>query len=115
MSFLRGYLIIAWLVLVAVTAHAVMTLGVEGGNIFLTDFAHPWRAQFNTDFTLHVLPIAAWILWREPSKLVGLLCAVGTMAGGLFTLLYLLVASFRARGDVRQLLLGKHWKPATST
>jgi hypothetical protein len=112
-SFLRGYLIVAWLALVAVTAHAVMVLGVEGGNVFLTDFAQPWRAQFNTDFMLHVLPVAAWILWREPSKPVGLLCAIGTMAGGLFTLLYLLVASFRAQGDVRQLLLGKHWKPAT--
>jgi hypothetical protein len=108
MRLLQVYLVTAWLLLVGVTAHAVMSLGLDGGNIFLTDFAQPWRAQFNTDFTLHVLPIAAWIIWREPSKIVGLLCAVGAIAGGVFTLPYLLIATIRARGDLRRLLLGKH-------
>jgi hypothetical protein len=112
MGLLRGYLVVAWVLLAAITAHAVMTLGAAGGNVFFTDFSQPWRAQFYTDFTLHVLPIAAWMIWREQSKVVGILCAVGAAAGGLFTLLYLLVATYRARGDVRALLLGRHWSPA---
>lgn len=106
MGLLRAYLLLGWLLLVAVTAWAVTTLGLDGGKVFFSDFAHAWRAQTNTDFLLHVLPIAAWVFWRERSKTVGLLCALGTFAGGAFTLLYLLVATFRAGGDVRRLLLG---------
>lgn len=108
MKLLQGYLVIAWVLLAILTGLAIADSGLEGGRVFLTDFASPWRAQFNTDFTLYALPIAAWVLWREQSKLVGLLCALGTLAGGVFTLLYVLVATFRSRGDVRRLLLGHH-------
>ncbi|MDP9141860.1 MAG: hypothetical protein M3O62_13820 [Pseudomonadota bacterium] len=109
MTLLRGYLIAAWLLLAAITVYAVTSLGLDAANVFFSDFAHPWRAQFYTDFLLHVVPIAAWIFWREPSRIVGLLCAVGAASGGLFTLLYVLVATFRANGDPRRLLLGRHW------
>lgn len=112
MILLRGYLILGWLLLAGITAWAVTTLGLEGGKVFFSDFAHAWRASFYTDFLLHVLPIAAWVFWREPSKPVGLLCALGTTMGGLFTLVYLLVASYRSGGDVRRLLLGHHASPA---
>ena len=112
MNLFRGFLVIAWLLLVAVTANAFIKLGADGGMVFFSDFSHAWRAQFYTDFSLHILLVAAWVFWREPSKLVGLLCALGTALGGVFTLLYLLIASVRAQGDVRRLLLGKHWNSA---
>jgi peptidoglycan biosynthesis protein MviN/MurJ (putative lipid II flippase) len=108
MGLLRGYLILAWLLLGGITAWAVTTLGFDAGKVFFSDFAHAWRAQTNTDFLLHVVPIAAWVYWRERSKAVGLLCALGTSMGGVFTLLYLLVATYRAEGDVQRLLLGHH-------
>jgi hypothetical protein len=110
MRALQAYLIAGWLLLFALTVRAVMALGLAGGEVFLSDFAQPWRAQFNTDFTLYALPITAWVFWREASWLTGLLCALGTLAGGVFTLRYLLVASVRARGDLRCLLLGRHWR-----
>lgn len=108
MNLLRGYLLLGWLLLATITAWAISSLGVDAANVFFSDFEHAWRAQFYTDFMLHVLPISAWVFWREHSKAVGLLCALGTLMGGLFTLLYLLVASYRAKGDVRNLLLGHH-------
>lgn len=108
MTLLRGYLLLGWLLLAGITVWAVATLGLDSANVFFSDYAHAWRAQFYTDFLLHVAPIAAWVYWREQSKLVGLLCALGTLMGGVFTLLYVLVATFRADGDVRRLLLGHH-------
>ena len=110
MRVLQVYLILAWILLAIVTGYAIADSGLQGGNVFLTDFEHPWRAQFNTDFCLYAVLFGAWVLWREPSKLVGLACALGSLAGGLFALLYVAVASFRAQGDIRRLLLGAHWQ-----
>ena len=86
----------------------VRALGSEGGMLFVADFAHPWRAQFNTDFSIHLLLFMTWVFWRETSKAIGTLAALGCLMGGLFTLPYLLVAIWRAKGDVRALLLGAH-------
>lgn len=108
MTLLRTYLILGWLLLASITTWAISSLGLDGGKVFFDDFAHAWRAQFYTDFLLHVFPVAIWVYWREESKLAGLLCALGTLMGALFTLLYLLVATFRADGDAKRLMLGKH-------
>lgn len=105
---LRGYLILGWLLLIGITVQAIRTLGIDAANVFFTDFEHLWRAQFYTDFLLHVVPVAAWIYWRESSKLTGLICALGTLMGGVFTLLYVLIATFRVKGDARRLLLGRY-------
>ena len=80
---------------------------MSGGNIFFSDFSHAWRAQFNTDLSLHLILFAIWVFWRENSKLVGLVCALLCVLGGLFTFLYLAIAAYRAR-DARSLLLGVH-------
>jgi hypothetical protein len=108
MTLLRAYLILGWLLLAGITAWALTTVGPDGGKVFFTDFTDPWRASFNTDFLLHVIPFTAWVIWREPSKAVGLLCGIGTLFGGMFTLIYLLVATYQAGGDARKLMLGKH-------
>jgi hypothetical protein len=97
-----------WIVLLLVTWRATAELGVGGGNVFFSDFSHPWRAQFNADLSLHLLLFAVWVVWREHSKVLGLVCAVFCALGGIFTFLYLLVAVFRAQGDTRALLLGAH-------
>lgn len=108
MTALRAYLALGWLLLMGVTVWAINTMGLDSANVFFSDFVHPWRAQFYTDFLLHVGPVAAWVYWRESSKLTGALCALGTLMGGVFTLLYVLVATSRAGGDARRLLLGGH-------
>ena len=109
MNLVRIGLVIAWALLAFITWRAIALMGSDGSYIFLADFAQPWRAQFYVDFILHVVLVASWIVWREPSKIIGVICALGCLAGGaLVTLLYVLVTSFRAGGDMRILLLGKH-------
>jgi hypothetical protein len=108
---MRGYrlfVLAIWVVLFAITWRAVAESGLGGGNVFFSDLSHPWRAQFNVDFSLHLLLFAVWVFWREHSKSLGLLCAVLCAMGGLFTFLYLVVAVSRARGDARVMLLGAH-------
>jgi hypothetical protein len=100
------FVLAMWVALLAITWRAVADLGLAGGNVFVSDLSHPWRAQFNVDFLLHLILFAVWVFWRERSKPVGLVCAVLCFLGGMFTFPYLLVAAFRARGDARALLLG---------
>lgn len=104
----RVFVIAIWVVLLAVSWRAVAELGLAGGNVFLTDFSHPWRAQFNADLSLHLLLIAVWVVWREPSKLAGIACAVLCALGGVFTFAYLFVSILRSGGDARVVLLGRH-------
>ena len=108
MNALRFLLVILWILIVGITWHALQELGSDGGMVFVTDFSHPWRAQFNTDFSIHLLLFAIWVFWREKSKALGLMAALLCTLGGMFTLLYLLFATYRAQGDAKVLLLGAH-------
>lgn len=110
MNVFRAALLFAWLILVAITVNAITTLGNDAAMIIVSDFSHAWRAQYYSDFIIHVLLLAGWVWWREQSKSIGLLLALGCVAGGaLFTLAYLFITTFRVRGDSRRLLLGKHY------
>lgn len=109
MNLLRIVLVAAWVLLAYVTWHAIATLGSDGSYILFSDFAQPWRAQYYTDFILHVLLVSSWVFWREPSKAVGAACALACISGGaLITLIYVFIGTYRAGGDARKLLLGKH-------
>lgn len=108
MNGLKIMVFLFWGVLTSVTVYAFLSLGGEGGMVFFTDFAHPWRAQFNTDFLMHIFLFSVWVFYREQSKVVGLVAALLSLLGGLFTLLYLGFAMQRAKGDVRKFLLGCH-------
>jgi hypothetical protein len=92
------------------TVRATMLLGVAGSGIFVSDFDQPWRAMINTDFTVHILLVVLWILYRERSIAVGILCVIGELVLGMpFTLLYIVVTTYRERGDLRRVLLGCHF------
>jgi hypothetical protein len=108
MHILRVILIVGWLLVMWVSVHAIQAMGVSAsGDIFMRDFSQPWRAQFNTDFSFHLLLMALWILHREKSLIWGIPFAVlSIVVGGAFSLAYILVATFAAKGDVRGLLLG---------
>lgn len=108
MQALKIVLVVLWLLITGITVLAVQALGSDGGMVFLSDVAHPWRAQFNTDFMIHLALLMIWVFWREQSKLVGASCALLCLMGGLFTLPYLLVAIVRAQGDPRRFVLGSH-------
>ena len=110
----RVFLVAGWLALVWVTLRAVTQAGVGAAwGVFIADFADPWRVQFDTDFALHVLLIAAWMVYRAPTWGIGLLTALLAVAlGGLFTLAYILVLAVLARGDMRVVLLGPQARSA---
>jgi hypothetical protein len=108
MNALKVLLVALWILLVGITVYAVQALGSAGGMVFVTDFQHPWRAQFNTDFSIHLTLFIIWVVWREKSKAVGLVSGLLCLMGGLFRLLYLVAAVHRAKGDPKKLLLGVH-------
>jgi hypothetical protein len=108
MTILRLLLILLWSAVAAVTLWALAELGLAAAaTTFLSDLSHPWRAQFYADLEAHLLLFGAWMIYREPSRGVGVVCALLTLLlGALFSLAYVLHASLRARGDARRLLLG---------
>jgi hypothetical protein len=109
MNLFRAALFVAWVLLAFITWRAISELGSDGSYIIFEDFSQPWRAQYYTDFILHVLLVAGWVFWREQSKAVGAACALACISGGaLISLLYVFIATYRAGGDSRKLLLGKH-------
>ncbi|MDB5445716.1 MAG: hypothetical protein JWQ97_1033 [Phenylobacterium sp.] len=104
----RVLLALGWALLIYVSVQAVRQMGFgAAGEVFLGDLGHPWRAQFNTDFGLHLLLVAAWMVYRSRPWFVGLICGLLAInLGGVFTLAYLLAVSIRAQGDMRKVLLG---------
>jgi hypothetical protein len=103
----RTLLIAIWLCVAAITGWALLEMGLWAAVVtFVRDLSHPWRAQYYSDFSAHLILLAAWILYRERSRGLGLLFAFATLAlGALFNLPYILIASLRA-GDAKGLLLG---------
>ena len=108
MTLFRAFLILGWIAIALITAHAMAAMGVGGFiDTVIEDIRHPWRQQLYLDFELHLLMFAGWIAWRERPLALGLVCAAATLLlGALFTLPYLLFATVRAEGSARRLLLG---------
>ena len=111
----RLLLCVGWVVLFVISVRAIRQMGAgAAGTIFIGDFAYPWRAQFNTDFTIHLLLAASWMVYRTKSLAIGLICAfLAINLGAVFTLAYLLIVSIRAKGDFAKVLLGDRY-PADS-
>ncbi|NGY07059.1 DUF1475 family protein [Solimonas terrae] len=108
MLMFRICITLAWLSVITVSVHAVETMGLApGGIVFFQDFAHPWRAQYNADFSMHLLLMAAWIAYRE-NRLLGIpLGLFAIMFGGAYSLAYIFIATFKAEGRFDRLLLGR--------
>lgn len=98
---------VAWLALLTLSANAIGQMGYHAaGAVFLGDFVHPWRAQFNADFLIHLVLMAAWMVWRSRSWPVGLVCGLMTICmGALFLLPYLALAWWRS-GSLEAALIG---------
>jgi hypothetical protein len=112
----RVLLAVAWLLLFYLTAVAIGTAGLTGVSVFFLDFSHPWRAQFYSDLTLDGILAGTWIAFRErTAPRVALFALLAFACGGLFTLGYIFVMTFRANGDSRALLLGHRAEPALTT
>jgi hypothetical protein len=112
MTVLRIALALAVLVMAWLTFQAGQQLGLDkAGDFFFGDMAHPWRAQFNVDFLLHLLLVGAWMIWSNANRSLGVLFGLLAVTGGaLFTFAYLLVRSVQTGGNIKAVILGCHYQ-----
>ena len=111
MLFFRLFLMAAFLIIGIYTAFTVVEHGFSllpafFGQIAVVD----WQGQFNTDFMMFLVLSGIWIAWRHGFSPLGIFLGVaGGVFGGMFFLsAYLLLESYRVKGDVHALLLGRH-------
>ncbi len=77
--------------------------------IFFGDIASlTWPGQFNFDFMCLLLLSGLWLAWRHHFSFGGIVLGVLGVFGGTMVLApYLLLASYKANGDMKIILLGK--------
>lgn len=108
MILFRSFLV---LFLVALSAYTALVIANHGWNLLAVFFgdlsALAWPGQFNLDFTGFLALSALWTAWRHRFSLAGLALGVVAFFGGMmFLTVYLLIASYQTKGDVKALLLG---------
>jgi hypothetical protein len=113
MELLRAFLLTAILAIVAVTLYATLSAGINFPAVFFGDLLKlDWRSQINTDLMLHAGLLGIWVAWREGATptgiILGLLCL---LLDAVFGFPYVLLATYRAKGDPKRLLLGVHAEP----
>jgi hypothetical protein len=110
MTFLRIFLLAAFLCVAVYTIIAGLGNGWDLGAVFLSDLtAFNWSGQFNLDFLTYLWLSALWLAWRHHFSPLGIILALIASVGGmLFLAIYLLVVSFQTNGDLKALLLGEH-------
>lgn len=96
---------------VLLTGYTAITVSQHGLNllpVFFGDMARMgWPGQFNLDFMGFLALSGIWVAWRHGMRPVGLaLGAIAFLGGMLFLSVYLLVESYRTRGNIAALLLG---------
>ena len=108
MKNLRYFLVLSTVIIYAMTALAIKGHGVNWPAVAVNDLLSlDWRSQFDSDFIIHLLLLAAWVVWREGATARGYLFGfLSIVMGGMFSFPYLIYASLQANGSVQALLLG---------
>jgi hypothetical protein len=85
------------------------TQGWNFMSVFFEDIlAMKWPGQFNLDFSCLLLLSGLWLAWRHRFSSLGIALGLLALIGGApFLCTYLFVASIQAKGDAKELLLGK--------
>lgn len=109
MIILRILLVVSTIIIYAVTAAAIINQGWNWPAVAASDLlALGWRSQFDSDFLVHLIILASWITWREGADLKAYVFGfLSIVMGGMFSFPYLLLATYKARGNVKALLLGE--------
>ncbi len=104
----RTFLVAVFLVIAGYTLVVIADHGLNLLPVFFGDMAKmQWPGQFNLDFMCMLLLAGLWVSWRHQFSIVGVVLGLFAVLGGaLFLSAYLLVESFRTKGDMRRLLLG---------
>jgi hypothetical protein len=109
---MTGFRILLVAIITIVGVYTMFVVG-EHGMDFLSPFYGDiakmgWPGQFNMDFHAFLILGSVWLMWRHHFSPLGIFFGLVIFAGGApFLCVYLLVASFQAHGDVKEMLLGK--------
>ncbi len=109
MSAFRILLGVYFTSLVVYTAIVGLNHGWNLFPVFFGDMAAlTWPGQFNLDFMGFLTLSGLWLAWRHQFSPGGIVLGVLGFFGGISVLApYLFIASLKANGDMRVLLLGK--------
>jgi hypothetical protein len=109
MNAFRALLIVLCLTIACYTGVGLANHGINLLPIFFGDMATlTWPGQFNLDFMCMLALSGLWVSWRHHLSASGL--ALGLLAfflGASFLTIYLLILSYQAKGNMKELLLGK--------
>lgn len=108
MSKLRVFLIAATVAIYAFTVAAIIGHGWLWPVVAFQDLiALNWRSQFDFDFLIYLILVSVWIVWREGATSKAYAFGfLNVFMGGMFGFPYLLIESYRAKGDPKAVLLG---------
>ncbi|MBE1529623.1 hypothetical protein GGC65_004079 [Sphingopyxis sp. OAS728] len=100
-----GACLLSILIYTGVTIHAH---GWDLLSIFFGDMATmAWPGQFNFDFFTFLLLSGLWTAWRNNFTLGGLALGLIAVFGGmLFLSIFLIILSYRHRGNISEMMLG---------
>jgi len=109
MTLLRLFAFVFLIILVVYTGIVMVNHGANLIPIFFGDMAAmTWPGQFNLDFFGFLILSAMWIGWRHNYSAIGwALIPLALFGGMLFLTIYLLIQSFRMKGDLKSLLIGE--------
>lgn len=109
MAAFRVFLVVIFVIICVYTVVVVANHGLGLFAVFFGDIARMgWAGQFNVDFLGFLALSGFWLAWRHQFSPAGLgLGVLGFFGGAPVLTAYLLFASFAAKGDVKELLLGK--------
>ena len=112
MNILRLFLLFSSIIIFSITINIVINYGANWPAYFFGDIQNlGWRSQFNIDFLIHLFLLATWVVWREGCTLKGYIFGfLSVFLGGMFGFLYILYATYQAKGDPKLLLLGVNVK-----
>ncbi len=113
MTVFRVFLLVIFLGVAGYTGVVISNHGMGLLPIFFGDMAQfTWPGQFNLDFMCMLALSGLWVTYRHRFRPAGILLGLCAFFGGApFLSVYLLVASFRAKGDVTSLLVGENREP----
>ena len=102
--------------LVTIIVGIITITGIVGFNhgwdllpIFFGDMVSlTWAGQINFDFMCFLLLSGLWLAWRHHFSVGRIVLGLVGVFGGMMLLApYLLFASYKANGEIKELLLGK--------
>lgn len=109
MTIFRLFLTCCLIAIASYTTVTIMNHGFGLMPIFFGDIATmAWPGQFNLDFFTFLMLSGLWVSWRHQFSVAGVaLGGVALFGGMLFLSAYLLIHSFKTRGNIEVMLLGE--------